>query len=75
MTHIFGVGKESLYHDFPFFQTCKMLPQCSSHEMLEGCAKVWLIVILEHFGTVQIFCNQEFKLLGPHTHPSVALRW
>ena len=27
----------------------KQLPQCSSHDLLEGCAKMWILGILKHF--------------------------
>ena len=47
--HVNGVGKESLFLDFPYFKTTKQLPQCSSHDFLEGCSKKWLLIILEHF--------------------------
>ena len=42
------MGGQSLFYDFPNFQTSKQLPQCSSHDFLEGCAKLWLLIILEH---------------------------
>ena len=34
--HVNSVYKPSLYHKFPFFNTAKMLPQCSSHDFMEG---------------------------------------
>ena len=46
--HINGVGNQSLFFDFPYFSTSNQLPQCSSHDFLEGCSKVWLKIILEH---------------------------
>ena len=48
-THVNGVHDLSLYHDFPFFNVCKQLPQYSSHDLLEGCVKLWFKLILEHF--------------------------
>ena len=47
--HINGVWTQSLFKDFPYFNTCLQLPQCSSHDLLEGCAKIWIKLILEHF--------------------------
>jgi hypothetical protein len=32
--HINGIKKKALYFDFPFFDSAKMLPQCSSHDLL-----------------------------------------
>ena len=46
--HFNGVGSQSLFYDFLHFQTSLQLPQCSSHDYLEGCAKLWLLLILEH---------------------------
>ena len=43
VTHVFGVGEQSLYHQFPYFDTSTMLPQCSSHDYL---------------GTIHILRNQ-----------------
>ena len=34
--HVNSVYKPSLYHQFPYFDTAKMLPQCSSHDFMEG---------------------------------------
>ena len=45
--HINGVGGLSLYYQFPYFNSSKQLPQCSSHDYLEGCAKLWLKIIFE----------------------------
>ena len=49
VTHVNGVAERSLYYDFPFFDIPAQLPQCASHDLLEGCAKMWLLLILEHF--------------------------
>ena len=59
--HINGVGNKSLYHEFPFFDSSKMLPQCSSHDLLEGCAKLWLKIILEHFVQMKWFSWDAFE--------------
>ena len=32
--HINGVCNQSLFHEFPYFETSTMLPQCSSHDYL-----------------------------------------
>ena len=42
-----GVGRQSLFYQFPFFNTSKQLPQCSSHDYLEGCVKKWIKIIFE----------------------------
>ena len=34
VNNINGVGTKALFHDFPYFTTTKMLPQCSSHDLL-----------------------------------------
>ena len=49
VNHIFGVGCQSLFYQFPYFCTSTMLPQCSSHDYLEGCVKKWVLIIIEHF--------------------------
>ena len=43
-----GVFEDGLFYDFPYFQTTLQLPQCSSHDFLEGCAKTWMKIIFEH---------------------------
>ena len=43
-----GVGRKSLYADFPFFDLGKQLPQCVSHDYMEGCSKLWIKLILEN---------------------------
>jgi hypothetical protein len=48
-THVNSVGHLSLFTDFPFFDIPKQLPQCSSHDYLEGCVKLWIKIIFEHF--------------------------
>ena len=48
LIHINGVGNDSLFYGFPYFETSTMLPQCSSHDFLEGCVKTWLKIILEN---------------------------
>ena len=32
--HINGIKNQSLYFEFPFFESSTMLPQCSSHDFL-----------------------------------------
>ena len=49
LKHVNSVWKESLYQDFPFFEVTRQLPQCSSHDFLEGCVKLHLKIIIEHF--------------------------
>ena len=34
VTHVNGICEQSLFFDFPFFETSTMLPQCSSHDYL-----------------------------------------
>ena len=34
VTHINGIKAQSLFFEFPYFITSKMLPQCSSHDYL-----------------------------------------
>ena len=34
--HVRGVAHASLFQDFPFFDIPKQLPQCVSHDYLEG---------------------------------------
>ena len=46
--HINGVRNQSLFFEFPFFNSSKQLPQCSSHDFLEGAVKLWLTLILEN---------------------------
>ena len=48
MHAIKGVGRTSLYVDFPFFDIGKQLPQCPSHDYMEGCSKLWIKLILEN---------------------------
>ena len=61
--HINGVGHKRLYHQFPYFDSSKMLPQCSSHDLLEGCAKLWLRIIIEHFIEMKWFTWNAFERL------------
>ena len=48
VNNINGVYEDGLFYEFPFFNTSLQLPQCSSHDFLEGCSKVWLKIIFEH---------------------------
>jgi hypothetical protein len=44
--HVNSIYRQSLYHNFPYFQSTLQLPQCSSHDLLEGCVKLWMKIIL-----------------------------
>jgi len=46
--HVNGVGGLSLFYEFPYFSSPLQLPQCSSHDFLEGCGKLRLRIILEN---------------------------
>jgi len=61
VTHINGVGHKSLYHEFPYFDSSKMLPQCSSHDLFEGCVKKWMKIIIEHFVELKWFSWEAFE--------------
>ena len=36
VTHVNGVGRKSLYTDFPYFNIGKQLPQCSMEASMKG---------------------------------------
>ena len=52
--HVNSIYRQSLYHNFPYFQSTLQLPQCSSHDLLEGCVKLWVKIILFNLGTIHI---------------------
>ena len=58
-----GVFEDGLFYDFPYFQTSEQLPQCSSHDFLEGCAKIWIKVIFEHLVTLKWFSWEMLEKL------------
>ena len=58
-----GVFEDGLFYDFPYFQTSKQLPQCSSHDFLEGCSKIWVKVIFEHLVTLKWFSWEMIEKL------------
>ena len=61
--HINGVCNESLFKEFPYFTTTAQLPQCSSHDFMEGCSKLWLLIIIEHLYTARWFSWEALERL------------
>ena len=61
--HVNGVGHASMYYKFPHFQTSKQLPQCSSHDLLEGCVKLWMKLILENLVKAKWFSWEALETL------------
>ena len=47
--HIHCVQNESVLMDFPHLDITVATPQCYSHDLLEGCVKKWMLLILKHF--------------------------
>ena len=61
--HTNGIGRENLYKNFPYFQSAKMLVNCSSHDMLEGCCKLYLKLIVEHLVKCRWFSWEDLEKL------------
>ena len=47
--HIHCVQNESVLIDFPHLDITVATPQCYSHDLLEGCLKQWMLLIVQHF--------------------------
>ena len=63
VTHVFGIHRISMYHNFPYFDVATQLPQYSSHDLLEGCAKKWLKVIIENLVKSKFFSWETLQRL------------
>ena len=63
VTHVFGIHRISMYHNFPYFDVATQLPQCSSHDLLEGCAKKWLKLIFENLVKSKFFSWEALQRL------------